>query len=82
MGRHFLDTSALVKLYRTEPQTQAVQACIKPNDALVLSGLAFLEFQSAFFGLVRQKHISTVDAQQRIALLQQDFGNFEIIPLS
>jgi len=82
MARHFLDTSALVKLYRSEPQTQAVQACITPNDFLVLSGIAFLEFQSAFFSLVRQKHISTVDAQQRIALLQKDLGNFEIIPLS
>jgi len=82
MARHFLDTSALVKLYRSEPQTQAVQTCIMPNDVLVLSGIAFLEFQSAFFSLVRQKYISTVDAQQRIALLQQDLGNFEIIPLS
>jgi len=51
MARHFLDTSALVKLYRNERQTQAVQACIKPDDNLVLSGIAFLEFQSAFFGL-------------------------------
>ena len=70
MARHFLDTSALIKLYRSEPQTHAVQSCIKPNDTLVLSGFAFLEFQSAFFGLVRQKQISAVDAQQRIALLQ------------
>src|SRR5437867_3628469 len=82
MARHFLDTSALVKLYRIEPQTQAVQACIKVDDSLVLSGIAFLEFQSAFFGLVRQKVISTIDAQRRIALLQQDLVNFEIVPLS
>jgi uncharacterized protein with PIN domain len=81
MARHFLDTSALVKLYRNEPQTQAVQACIQSNDSLVLSGIAFLEFQSAFFGLVRQKLISALDAQQRIALLQQDLANFQIVPL-
>src|SRR5260221_1851507 len=81
MARHFVDTSALVKLYRTEPRTLEVQACVGPNDLLVLSGIAFLEFQSAFFGLVRQRLITERDADQRIALLKQDIRNFEIIPL-
>ena len=81
MARHFVDTSALVKLYRNEPRTAEVQACVGPNDSLVLSGITFLEFQSAFFGLVRQRLISRNDADQRIALLQQDMPNFETIPL-
>lgn len=81
MARHFVDTSALVKLYRNEPQSPAVQACIGQNDVLVLSGIAYLEFQSAFFGLVRQQAISQTNASQRIALLTQDLKNFEIIPL-
>ena len=82
MARHFLDTSALVKLYRNEPLTAAVQACVAPNDTLVLSGIASLEFQSAFFGLVRQNLVGQTQALQRIALLRQDLSNFTIIPLT
>ena len=61
MARHFVDTSALVKLYRHEPLTTAVQACLAPNDTLVLSGIASLEFQSAFYGLVRDNSARSWD---------------------
>ena len=82
MARHFVDTSALVKLYRNEPQTAAVQSCIGSNDSLVLCGITFLEFQSAFFGLVRQGLLSQGTAQQRISLLRQDLRNFTLAPLT
>ncbi len=82
MARHFVDTSALVKLYRSEPLSDAVEAVIGAKDTLVLSGIAFLEFQSAFHGLVRQRVISEVHGRQRIALLKLDLGNFEIVPLT
>lgn len=82
MARHFVDTSALVKLYRNEPLTVAVQACIAPNDTLILSGIACLEFQSAFCGLVRQNPVAQAHAQQRVALLRQDLPNFAVIPLT
>ena len=82
MARQFVDTSALVKLYRNEPRTVEVQRCIGTNDILVLSGIAFLEFQSAFFGLVRQRLVNQSEAQQRIALLKQDLPNFETVPLA
>src|SRR5687767_7259069 len=82
MARHFVDTSALVKLYCNEPSTAAVQACIGSHDTLVLSGIASLEFQSAFFGLVRQGLINQTHAQRRIALLGQDLPNFTVISLT
>ena len=82
MARHFVDTSALVKLYRSESLTAAVQACVGPNDSLVISGIAFLEFQSAFFGMVRQNLVVKAQAQQRIALLRQDLPNCAVVPLS
>lgn len=82
MARHFVDTSALVKLYRNEPLTTAVQACLAPSDTLLLSGIASLEFQSAFFGLVRQNLVSQAHALQRLSLLQQDLANFAVIPLT
>jgi predicted nucleic acid-binding protein len=82
MARHFVDTSALVKLYRNEPLSIAVQSCIRPNDALVLSGIANLEFQSAFFRLVRQNLIGQADASQRVALLHKDLTNYVVIAIT
>ncbi|HEU0009003.1 MAG TPA: type II toxin-antitoxin system VapC family toxin [Verrucomicrobiae bacterium] len=82
MARHFVDTSALVKLYRNESLTAAVEACVAPNDTLVIGGIACLEFQSAFYGLVRQNLIAQSHAQQRISLLRQDLPNFVVISLT
>ena len=55
MARHFVDTSALVKLYRVETLSAQVQAVVQSTDTLVISALTTLEFQSAFFSLVRQQ---------------------------
>src|SRR3954466_2321401 len=82
MAHHFVDTSALVKIYRNEPNTAAVLACLSPHDTLVLSGITVLEFESAFFGLVRQNLISQAHALQRVALLRQDLANFTVVPLT
>lgn len=38
MARHFVDTSALVKLYRNESLSAAVQAAVSPHDTLVATG--------------------------------------------
>lgn len=81
MARHFVDTSALVKLYREEPGTAEVQSAIGAGDTLLISGITFLEFQSAFFSLVRQRLITEAQARARLGLLRQDLPNFEIIPL-
>jgi predicted nucleic acid-binding protein len=82
MARYFVDTSALVKLYRNESLTTEVEACIAPGDTLVISGITSLEFQSAFFSLVRQKLIREAHALQRFALLRQDLEKFAIVPLT
>src|SRR5713101_6110853 len=79
MARLFIDTSALLKLYHNEPLTPKIQECVAPDDELLLSGITFLEFQSAFFGLVRQGLIGPNHAHQRIALLRQDSTNFQFI---
>lgn len=82
MARHFVDTSALVKLYRNEALSLAVQAVVSPDDTLVVSGLTPLEFQSAFLGLARQKKISQGHAKQRFALFKMDLTNCELVPVT
>lgn len=82
MARHFVDTSALVKLYRSEPLSAAIQAVIQPADGLVISGLTPLEFQSAFFGMVRQKLLNSSHATQRILLFKADLADYELVPVT
>ncbi|MBI4028164.1 MAG: type II toxin-antitoxin system VapC family toxin [Verrucomicrobia bacterium] len=82
MARHFVDTSALVKLYRVETLSAQVQAVVQSTDTLVISALTTLEFQSAFFSLVRQQIIDQSHAIQRIHFFQADLSSFEIVLLT
>jgi len=82
MARHFVDTSALVKLYRNEPLSAQVQAVVLPADIVVISALTPLEFQSAFLSLVRQRLLAHTHASARIALFHADLPRFEIIALA
>jgi len=82
MARHFVDTSALVKLYRVETLSMQVQTAVQPTDTLAISALTTLEFQSAFFSLVRQQVIDQWHAIQRIQFFQEDLPSFEVVLLT
>ena len=81
MARTFIDTSALIKLYRTEPDSLSVRACILPADDILISQLTPLEFRSAFYGLVRQGLLALADAQVYIAAFQNDLPQYQVIPV-
>ena len=56
MARKFLDTSAVVKLHHTEPDSEAVQALFDvDNDVLLISRITLLEFRSALLGCASRK---------------------------
>lgn len=76
MARVFLDTSALVKLYRTEPDTQAVRACVSPDDELLLCDLTPLEFVSACLSWVRQGLVDESSARARIDAFKADLPGY------
>ena len=76
MARSFLDTSALIKLYRAEPNSPAVLACVAPNDNLFIARITPLEFRSAFFGLVRQRLLSLADAQTVLLAFESDLAQY------
>lgn len=79
MARKFPDTSALIKLYRNEPNSPEVRACFAPNDALLIAQITPLEFPSAFYGLVRQKLLTEAEAGQYIAGFRADISRYEIV---
>lgn len=79
MARLFLDTSALVKLYRSEPDSPAVRACVSPADELLIAPIAPLEFHSAFFGLVRQRLIVPHEAASFLAAFAADRAQYVVL---
>jgi predicted nucleic acid-binding protein len=82
MRRVFLDTSALVKLYRTEPDSGAVQACLDPDDELLICDLTPLEFESACFSWVRRNLVNEQDARLRIQAFAADLGNYTVVEIT
>ena len=63
MAGHFLDSSALAKLYHAEVGSAAVEELVLRSAATILiSRLSVVEVQSAFSGKVRSGVISAGDA--------------------
>lgn len=79
--RTFVDTSALVKLYRVEPNSAAVRAHVTANDTLLLSQTTPLEFRSAFYGMVRQRILSVPQAKTYIGLFDADLPQYVLLAL-
>jgi hypothetical protein len=67
MRRVFLVTSALVKLYRNEPNSALVRACLITGDDLLISELTPLEFDAACLAWVRQGLVAEVDARRQMS---------------
>ena len=74
-----MDTSAVLKLYRTEPNTPLVRACLAPSDELFLSELVTIEVVSASYGLVRQRILTKAEADTLIATFEADKPNYIIV---
>lgn len=56
MQNYYLDTSALIKLYREEPGTDEVERIFSSEEsAIIISELALVELYSALYRLLRMK---------------------------
>ncbi|MBI3753049.1 MAG: type II toxin-antitoxin system VapC family toxin [Deltaproteobacteria bacterium] len=59
MQNHYLDTSALVKLYREESGTDEVERIFSLEEsAIIISELAVVEFYSTLYRLLRMNEIT------------------------
>jgi predicted nucleic acid-binding protein len=80
--RKFFDSSAIVKLYVTEPDTPAVQAEMLTCDEVLISRLTPPEYRSAIYGKVREKNLSAADAGAALAAFSSSLGNFTVLQVS
>ena len=72
MGRYFLDSSALAKLYQLEAGSDRVEALFRQSQrGMIISRLTAVEMHSVFAGRVRMGTLSPADA----AALRNHFLN-------
>ena len=69
-----------MKLYRNEPNSSLVIACLDPSAELLLSEFVLIEVVSAAYGLVRQGIESKTEADKLIAAFEADKANYTIVP--
>lgn len=81
MSRIFLDTSSLIKLYHTEPDSAQLRQQVQPTDEVVVSGLTRVEMYSAFGRKLRRGDLPTGLAQTGLRLFEQDWLNFQVVAL-
>ena len=75
MAHFYLDTSAVVKRYRTEPGTDVTSTLLEqptPDDRFYVSFLLVLEFTSGILRLVRGGRVRQSTADGIIARFRQD----------
>jgi hypothetical protein len=67
VGRYFLDSSALAKLYQPEAGSDRVEAIFRqPQRRLIISRLTAVEMHSVFAGRVRMGTLNPTDAALRL----------------
>jgi predicted nucleic acid-binding protein len=78
----FLDSSALVKLYHSEPGTDRLSELLDTNtDDLILTiaDISLLEFHSAVLKRVRIKEVSIKTAKAILAAFENDLALFNVV---
>jgi len=78
----FLDSSALVKLYHSEPGTDRLSELLDTNaDDLILTiaDISLLEFHSAVLKRVRIKEVSIKTAKAILAAFENDLAVFNVV---
>ena len=85
MSRIYLDTSAIIPIYREEPTTEIVLNTLSSEDEFIISNLTRVEFRSAFYRAVRSNEITIETARHRIEMFEADLANYsmrEITPIT
>lgn len=78
----YVDTSALVKLYVSEPESDAVQALVESSEVAAVSLVAYAEARAAF---ARKRQERAVDPKNYRRLIQEfndDWDHYFVVDVS
>lgn len=78
----YLDTSALVKLYVSEPGSKRVKAAVDATSAVVTSRLAYVETRAALGMAVRTGRISGEDRALAVAAFGADWKRMAVVEVT
>jgi uncharacterized protein len=77
----FLDTSALVKLYITEPGSERMRAAVNRGEPVAASVLAFAEIHATFARRRREGLLLDTEAEQVRLAFAADWGKIAQVPV-
>lgn len=77
----YLDTSALVKLYVAEKDSQTVRKSVQGADRVATSRIAYPEARSALARRHREGMLTSKGLRRAVSALDRDVGGFVIVEL-
>lgn len=81
MARLFIDSSALLKRYRSEAGSERVSELLEGADSVVISRLATVEVSAALVRRARATKVAPADLQAALADFDADLAWFDIVEL-
>ncbi|MCC6625285.1 MAG: type II toxin-antitoxin system VapC family toxin [Deltaproteobacteria bacterium] len=78
----YLDTSALVKLYVREVDSDVVRALVRAATHVATSRIAYVEARAAFARRARERALSTRGLRQVVEVLERDLGAWVMVEAS
>jgi uncharacterized protein len=75
---YFLDSSALVKRYLTEPGSDLVRALFRRRRRVAVSRIAYAEVVAAVARAWREKFLEQTARDKVFAAIDADFGGFDV----
>jgi predicted nucleic acid-binding protein len=77
----YLDTSALVKLYATEPGSMQTRRAVNRADQVASSLLAYVETRAAFARKKRMRQLSDAELERSKRAFELDWNGFVRLPV-
>lgn len=78
----YLDTSALVKLYVEEPESDIVRKLVSEAEEIVISEISIVEAMAAFARARREGRFRNADLLALPSSFYADLGKYNVLPFS
>ena len=78
----YLDTSALVKVYIHESNSDKVRKAFLEADVIAISNIGYVEFHSAIGRLVRENFLDKEQLSKIVGLFENNWANHFVVNLN
>jgi predicted nucleic acid-binding protein len=78
----YVDTSALVKLYVPEPESESIQQLVATAEVAAISLVAYAEARAAFARKRRERAVNLKDYRRLIREFNDDWSNYFVVDVT